>query len=248
MRATDALTALALIACVPARAAFAQSGDRIRISVNGGVQASSSTFTTSASQPVYLEHAVIDATHQIRSGIVADAGIGIRLAGGFGIGVAVSSVMAKKDADVSAAVPHPFFFNRPRTVTGTASGTRRDELATHLQLIYTIHPGDKVDVVLAAGPSFFQVHQDVVTSIAFSDSYPNDTAALTSATTQRVTANSTGFNVGVDVGWRLARHAGLGGVIRLSQAAVTLTVPNGARTVSSDAGGLQAAGGLRLYF
>ena len=250
MRAPHLIAAIALIACGPARYASAQSaaGDRFRVSVNGGVQASSSTFTTSASQPVYLEDAVIDTSYPIRRGIAVDSGVSIRLVGGFGVGVSVSSVMANKDADVSATVPHPFFFNKPRTVSGTALGQRRDELATHVQLIYTLRPSPKVDVALAAGPSFFQVHQEVVTGITFTDTYPYDTATLTSASSQRVSANTTGFNVGADVGWRLARHAGLGGLVRFSKATVSLTMPNETRTVSSDAGGVQAAGGLRLYF
>ena len=53
--------------------------------------------------------------------------------------------------------------------------------------------------------------------------------------------------MGADVGWRLARHAGLGGLVRFSKATVSLTVPNGTRPVSSDAGGFLAADGLCLY-
>lgn len=250
MRARHVIAAIALIACGPARDASAQSAadGRFRVSLNGGVQVSSSTFTTSASQPVYLENAVVDTTYQIRRGIAADGGISVRLAGGFGVGVSVSSMMANRDADVSATVPHPFFFNRPRTVSGTAPGQRRDELATHLQLIYTLRPSARVDVALAAGPSFFQVHQDVVTGITFTNTYPYDAATFTSASSQRVSANQTGFNFGADVGWRPARHAGIGGLVRFSKATVSLTMPKGTRAVSSDAGGIQAAGGLRLYF
>jgi len=54
-------------------------------------------------------------------------------------------------------------------------------------------------------------------------------------------------HVGADVGWRLARHAGLGGLVRFSKATVSLTVPNDMCPVSSDAGGFLAAGGLGLY-
>jgi hypothetical protein len=249
MRAPYIVAALALLVIGGTRPATAQSApDRVQISVNGGVQLSSGTFDTSTAQPVYLENAVIGTTYQIRRGIAIDGGIGIRIAGDFGVGVTVSSVMAKKDADVSATVPHPFFFNRPRTVSGTASGQRRDELATHVQAIYTLHPNGKVDVALAAGPSFFQVHQDVVTGITFSDTYPYDTATFTSASSQRVSANGTGFNAGVDVGWRLSQHAGIGGGARFSRAKVSLAMPNSTTTVSVDAGGVQLAGGLRLYF
>jgi hypothetical protein len=158
-------------------------------------------------------------------------------------------VTANADAAVSAAIPHPFFFKTPRNITGTAAALHHDELVTHILGIYTLHPGRAVDVALSVGPSFFRVRQDVVTDVAFTDTYPFDTPAFTSAGSRRVTASNTvGFNVGADVGLRLARHAGVGASVRFSSAVVSLTVPNSAATVSADAGGTQIAGGLRMYF
>lgn len=242
-----AAVVLAALGCAAPASAQADR-DRVRISVDAGVQLSSIAFDTSAARLVYLENASIGTSYRVRRGLLADGGISIRLAGNFGVGLTVSSFMAKNDGAVSAALPHPFFFKTPRTVTGTAPDLRRDELVTHLQAIYTVRPGEKVDVAVSAGPSFFRVRQDVVTDIAFSDSYPYDAPALTSAATQRVSANRIGFNGGVDVGVRLSRHAGLGGRARFSRATVTLAMPNGGATVSTDAGGVQLAGGLRLYF
>jgi hypothetical protein len=150
---------------------------------------------------------------------------------------------------VSAAVPHPFFFKTPRSISGTAPALHREELVTHIMGIYTLHPGRALDIALSAGPSFFTVRQDVVSDITFSDTYPYDAPAFTSAATQRVkSSNTTGFNVGADVDLRLARHAGLGGSAKFSKATVPLSVPNSSTTVSVDAGGTQIAGGLRIYF
>jgi hypothetical protein len=249
MRASRRLfgSGMVLLALGTASTASAQA-DRVRIAVDAGVQLSSIAFDSTATRPVYLENASIATSYKIRRALLAGAGVSIRLAGDFGLGVVVSSLMAKNDADVSAAVPHPFFFRTPRTVTGTASALEHDELAVHLQGIYTVHPNARVDVAVSAGPSFFQVRQDLVTDITFSDTYPYDTAALTSAVTQRVRANKVGFNAGVDVGVRLSRHAGVGAVARFSRASVPLTMPNGGATVSTDAGGILVAGGLRLFF
>ena len=161
----------------------------------------------------------------------------------------VSWFTESADAAVNAAIPHPFFFKTPRTIAGTAPALHRDELATHILAIYTLHPGRAVDVALSVGPSFFKVRQDVVSDITFTDTYPFDAPAFTSAASQRVSAsNTTGFNVGADVGLRLSRHAGVGGSVRFSKAIGSLTVPNSAAAVSVDAGGTQIAGGLRLYF
>lgn len=230
------------------RVAAQPSEDRVRISVDAGAQFSSIAFDTTTTRVVYIENASINTSYRVRRGLLGDGGISVRIAGNVSVGIVVSSLMAKNDADVNAAVPHPFFFKTPRTVTGTAAGLRREELAAHLQGIYTLHPGANIEVALSGGPSFLQVRQDVVTDITFSDTYPYDAPAFTSAATQRVSANTIGFNAGVDVGLRLSRHAGVGGGVRFSRAVVDLAVANGGGTTAVDAGGAQVAGGLRLYF
>jgi hypothetical protein len=242
-----ALAALAWPSLVSAQAATGT--DRIRVSVNGGVQLSSIGFDSSAAKTVYLETAVIGGSYDVTHGLAIDGGVSVRLAGNVGVALAVSSFMQEHDAAVSAAIPHPFFFRTPRTITGTAPSLRHDEVVTHLQGSYTLHPSRRVDLLLSAGPSFFHVRQEVVTDIAFTDTYPYDAPAFTSASAQRVTAkNKVGYNAGADVGMRLARHAGVGASVRFSRANVSLAMPSGTATVSMDAGGTQVTGGLRLYF
>jgi hypothetical protein len=242
--------AIALLAIASeATAQSAPGPNRLRINLDAGVQLSSAAFDTSATKPVYLENAIIDASYKMTQAPAIDGGISVRVAGDVSVGVMVSWMTENADAAVSAAIPHPFFFKTPRNITGTAAALRHDELVTHILGIYTLHPGRAVDVALSVGPSFFRVRQDVVTGVAFTDTYPFDTPAFTSAGSQRVTASNTvGFNVGADVGLRLARHAGVGASVRFSRAVVSLTVPNSTATVSADAGGTQIAGGLRMYF
>jgi hypothetical protein len=226
-----------------------EAQDRFRISVNGGVQLSSLSFDTSATKVVYIENAVIATSYRIRRGVDIDGALNVRLVGGFGVGVAVSSATSKRDADVSAAIPNPFFFKTPRTITGIAPGQQRSELVTHVHGVYTLHPVRRVDVALFAGPSFFHVRQDVVTDVSFVDTYPFDAPVFTAATSQRVTAtDAVGFNAGADVGLKLARHAGLGASVRFSKASVSFTMPNSTNTVSMDVGGTQLAGGVRVWF
>jgi hypothetical protein len=242
--------AMALLAIASEAAAqTTTTPDRLRIDLDVGVQVSSRAFDTSATKPVYLENATIDASYKVTHGPAINGGVSVRIAGDVSVGVMVSSVTENTDAAVSAAIPHPFFFRTPRTITGTAPALHRDELVTHILGIYTLHPGRAVELALSVGPSFFRVRQDIVSDITFTDTYPFDAPAFTSAASQRVTAsNKAGFNVGADVGLRLARHAGVGASVRFSQAIVPLMVPNSTTTVSVDAGGTQIAGGLRLYF
>lgn len=238
-----------VVALAAAGRASAQSADtdRLRINVDAGGQFSSNAVDTTTTKAVYLENASIHTTDEVRRGVLADAGIGYRIAGRVAVGVTASWFMAKNDGAISASVPHPFFFKTPRTLTGTAS-LQREERVAHVQGIYTIPASRSVEIALSGGPSFFQVRQDVVTDIVFGDVYPYDAPTFTSASTQRVSGNHVGFNAGVDFAVRLSRHAGLGGGVRFSKATVDLAVPNGGGTISVDAGGAQAVGGLRLFF
>jgi hypothetical protein len=79
-----------------------------------------------------------------------DGGVAARLKGNFGVGVAVSWFSGKGEGAVTGTVPHPFLFNTPRPVNGTASGLERNELATHIQAVYVI-PRGKLDVAIAGG-------------------------------------------------------------------------------------------------
>jgi hypothetical protein len=241
--------AVLLALCCGGRASAQPADDgRFRLSVDAGVQFSPSAFDTEATQRVYVENAPVDASYTITHGLSIDGGVSVRLAGHFGVGVTVSRFTATNDAAVTAAVPHPFFFHAPRAIAGTAAGLERDELVTHVQAVYTLRPSAKVDIALSAGPSFFHVRQAVVTAVSFTDTYPYDTAAFTGASSRNVSGDAAGFNVGADTSWRLSRHAGLGVSARFSRATLSPAMPDGTAPVSIDAGGVQLAGGLRLYF
>jgi hypothetical protein len=125
---------------------------------------------------------------------------------------------------------------------------RRDTLATHLQAIYAMRPTERVDVAFAAGPSFFRVRQAIVDDVSYNDAYPYDSPVFIASTTSRVSGHKTGFNASADAAMRLSRRVGIGGLVRFSNADVRFAVPNGSAPISSKAGGLQVAGGVRLFF
>jgi hypothetical protein len=221
---------------------------RFRIGLNAGAQPSTISFAASTTRPVYLESSVVDTAYRVKTGPLFDGNAAVRIAGGFGVGIAVSWFSKKNDAAVSGAIPHPFFFNAARSINGTASGLRRDELATHLQAVYSIRPTPRIDVALTAGPSFFRATQAFVSDVSYGESYPYDTATFTAALSKRVSGHKTGFNAGADVGLRCSRNIGIGGLVRFSKADMRFAPPNSAATVKADAGGIHAAGGIRLYF
>ena len=246
--ARRALLPLCLVACCVPGAAAAQSAGwngRVRLSVNGGSQAGSDTLTQSFSVPKNLEPAPITVDIDARRGPLFDAGVVVRVKGRFGVGFSASFVSHNANADVTAKVPHPFFFNQPRTVNGTTpvGGT---ELVAHLDAVYIV-PGRRLDLQLSGGPSVFTVDQTLVTDITYGETYPYDTASFTSATSARANKTAVGYHLGVDVTWKRTRHVGLGGMARFTRVSATLGAASN-NTVTDNAGGLQVGGGLRIGF
>ena len=86
-----------------------------------------------------------------------------------------------------------------------------------------------------------------MTEVTITETFPYDTATFASAQKSREKGSATAFNVGADVMWMLNRTLGVGGLVRFSRASVDLDAP-GNRTISVDAGGVYAGGGIRLLF
>jgi hypothetical protein len=237
----------AAVLAIDVHAASAQRSDRVRVSINVGAQLSSTTFTTTTTFPVYVETSTITTSYTLPKGKLFDGGILFRVAGNFGVGVALSSFSERRDATVAGSIPHPFFFNTPRPLSGTATGLQRSEVAAHIQAAYVV-ASKKVDLAVFVGPTIFRVSQDLVSNAVYAETYPYDTVTFTSATTVKGEGTKTGFNVGADFGYKLSRSVGVGGLVRFSRATLSFPLAGSTSSVSSDAGGLQAGGGVRFYF
>jgi hypothetical protein len=222
--------------------------DRARISINLGMESAIPTFTSTTTPSVYQETATVNASYRVPAGVFVDGGVIVRVGrSGFGLGAAVSSFTKSETASVTGTIPHPFFFNTPRAVSGTTSPLERSETAVHLQAAF-IAKSKRRDVVIAGGPSFFNVSHDLVGNVTYTETYPYDTVAFTGATAAKASASKIGFNAGVDIGVKLSRNFGVGGVVRFSRATVNLPLANTTSRVNVDAGGVQAGGGVRFFF
>ena len=222
--------------------------DHARVSINAGIHLpASTTFNATTTTTVYLEPASINTAYQVPRGAFFDGGVLFRVRRAFGVGVAVSSFSGSQTADVTGSIPHPFFFNTPRALSGTTSALERSETAVHIQAAYVI-TSKRVNVAIAGGPTFFNVSQDLVADASYTDAYPHDSVTFTAATLSKVSQSKVGFNAGVDIGVKLSKSLGIGGLIRFSRASVTFPLANTASGVSTDVGGVQAGGGVRFFF
>jgi hypothetical protein len=241
---------LALCAAAPAEAQrpaprpFAERGF---ITVAAGVQASPEDLTERILFERHAETGSIDAVYPGRAGAMAGVAAGFRVRGRVGVAVALSRATRSGEARISAEIPHPFFDDRPRSVSGEAGDISRTETAVHGQLYYDLRPRGPWRVRLFAGPSYVSVEQEIITEVEVDEVYPYDTAEFRDATTARARGSSIGANAGLEVARMFTRRAGLSGTVRYALGSVDLDAP-ASRTVSTDGGGLQAALGLRILF
>jgi hypothetical protein len=166
---------------------------------------------------------------------------------GLALGAGHTRFDQNHDAGVDARVPHPFFFDRARSISGEALDLTRQEHAFHLQLRWFLPVPGPVRLAVFGGPSFFWVDQDLVTTVSFTHSFPFDTASFSGAATRGQSVSETGYHAGADATVFFSKFIGVGGLVRLSHASVDLVSQDDGR-FSVDVGGLQVGGGLRVRF
>ena len=242
------LAFLFVLAPVVSAPAMAQTLSRGWISVNGGYQATTNDFSDGATFTEHAEQGRFDSDYTVKGGPTFDIAGGARIIGPLAVGVGVTRVSRSTPIVLSAEVPHPFFFSTPRTVEGEIGGLKREELAVHLQARGVFPVGNRMQVMVFGGPSFFSVKQGMVTDFNITETYPYDTAAFSSGVTTEAKESKVGFNAGGDVAFFFSRQVGVGFGVQFSGADVELPSAASGATADVKVGGLQAGGGLRLRF
>jgi len=242
-RSATLLLSVAMTLSATAAGAQTTWTDRGYVNVSGWFQPVSPSSSSTVRPIDFVEASVVDTSYTTRSIPGFEAGGGVRVWRNMAIGLDVSRFSKSAAGSVSAQVPHPFFFNQPRTVSGDASGLTRDETAVHVQAVWMVPMRERWQLALAGGPSWFSVGQDLVTDVTVTETYPYDTATFASATTVHRSRSRIGFNAGVDVSYLVRPHVGLGFGVTFSKASVPLD-----DTLTVDAGGAHVAGGLRFRF
>ena len=89
---------------------------------------------------VYDETANASATQNVKNGGgMFDIGGGYRT-NRYGIGISYTQFKSTNSASISGSIPHPLFFDRPRTVSATLDGLEHTEHVVHVQAYYFV-PG-----------------------------------------------------------------------------------------------------------
>lgn len=241
-----------LLSLVVTGTARAQAGprrdwrDHGYLMVSGDYQASTSTFQDTLTFPRFVETETVTSSYKVVSTPGIDIAGGARIWRSLTVSVGVTRFTKSHGADVTASIPHPFFFNRLRDISGSAASVAHEETAVHVGAAWVAPVANRWQITVFGGPSYFTVSQGFVTDIVYSDSYPYDTATLARTSVQRRSKSKIGAHGGADVTFMFSRNVGAGIVARFSRA--TLPFDAGAGRISIDAGGAQVGGGLRLRF
>ena len=222
--------------------------ERLRLSANVGQQASTTTVSQDQSFDRYFEQGSFTFERTIPQSVVYDFGAMVRVWRGLYAGGALSVFDQSGPGTVTARVPHPLQFNKPRTPTGEIADADRREFGQHITVGWTIPASGGLDFIVSGGPSFFTTEQLFVTRLNLSlqdEVFPFDELAFPRADTETLREFVMGYNAGVDMTWRINKRIGLGLLVRYSTGKKEF-IPTGALPVEVTAGGLHAGGGLRV--
>jgi hypothetical protein len=181
----------------------------------------------------------------------------------FGIGVGFDYSLRNQHANVTARIPHPFFFNQLRPATFETDALTANQAALSVPVAWIPKATQKLRIVVFGGPTIFRVSQTVVTNVVLGEQYPFDTVRITGVRTTERTGMPIGYQVGGDVTHFFTPSAGvprapspragrghLTGVgvgVRYSHAKIKFNDDNGV-TTAGNAGGLSVVAGLRFGF
>ena len=224
--------------------------DRIFGGITFGIDTGSAEVSDSRNITVYGETGTLQSTSDFDADGIIDFSVGARVWRNAGVAIGYHSKSSTGVAEISGSIPHPLFFDRPRTFTDSVDGIDRDEHATHLMFGWMFPLKDNLDVFVYGGPSFYHISQEVVADLAIAEEGPPYTTIVVQPTIEVRKKSTTGYNIGADAtyivytteSWRL----GVGGFMRFTGANAKLDV-NGT-TIETDLGGFQIGIGARVRF
>ena len=100
-----------------------------------------------------MEAGGLNVSYPMKGAVEIDIGGGVRVWRNLGIGVAVSLMTQSDTATITGTIPHPFFFNQPRSLSGQSAGLTRKETGVHVFALWMIPVTKAVQVGVFGGPT-----------------------------------------------------------------------------------------------
>jgi hypothetical protein len=246
-RTSLALTILMLALGAASLAEAQNMPPRGFVNVNFAAQTGSRDFNEAITFPLNQEEATFLGTHPIEEGGLFDFSGGVRVWRNLAAGIGFSQFENTTDVTLAGSVPHPDFFNTPRSATVTVPGMVHEETTVNLMAVYFVPIAPGFDLALSIGPSFISVTQEMVSAVQVTEQGPPFTAVNTAATTVSLEESIVGVNIGADFTYMFTPYVGGGFFMRYAGGSADFTSPSGV-PISLDVGGFQIGGGARIRF
>ena len=248
-----------VLVTAPATTAQPAPTDRTIVRLDSGWRPASRTFADTRLFTAHLEQGQFAADYALKDGGVIDGGVSFRLWRNLAVGLDVSNFRTIHDARIDSEVPHPFFFDLPRTTNGRAGGLERREVGLHLRALWISQVTDWLTVSVFAGPSIISATQDLVSAVQHTEvGFPFSEAVFSSHTVSSQSDTTRGLNGGVEIDsfvfhrlpflrkFEVMERIGVGLLFRYVRGTVVLPIDNDPTEV--DLGGLQITSGVRIRF
>ena len=220
-----------------------------------GWRPASRTFAGTRVFPLWEEQASFHSEYDVAGGGVIDGGLSFLMWRHLAVGIDVASYRSVNQANITSEIPHPIFFDLPRSTSGVAGGLKRQELGVHLRVAWMTQITDWLVLSLSSGPSLINARQDLVATVQHSEiAFPYDKLQFDSHTATAQSETTLGWNAAVDVNvfvlrnlpYRVLQRVGFGFLLRYVRGSVDLSVSD--TPIEVDLGGLQMTTGLRFSF
>ena len=217
--------------------------DKGYVTFNVGAQVGSDDLNTSSTFTLYEETGTVTSSQRVKSGAFFEIGGAYRVWGrNLLAGVSFTHMGSDSNVALTASIPDPVFFDRPRNVSASQSGAKHSENVIHLDVIWMMPVANKLDVGVFAGPSIFMVKQDPIGALTASNvTEPGPTVNAPLASVKKTTA---GINIGVDLQYVVRPNIAVGGLLRYTWGSADI---DGADD-SLGVGGFQIGVGARYRF
>ena len=225
-------------------------GGKVFVSVNFGIQVGDNNLERTSTFDLYDETAEVNINQTINNGAFFEFSAAPTSSATISaVGLTYGFVSNSGDGTVSGSLPHPEFFDQPRTFTASADDLAHSENAVPFSWPSgSCHSPIRSTSRFSGGPSVFNVKQELIRGVTFSEIPPNFTSVtIDSVEVVELRDSAWGFNIGADMTYALTPSIGVGALIRYSHGTVEFNVSD-TQTADVTAGGFQIGGGVRFKF
>ena len=243
----------------PRAAARPKPPRRSVFSAEVGMQPTGHDLTDTATFSENGEQGSLSAFSQGTGGLAIHVAAGTSVWRTLGIRVGVTYSAADQPATFTRSSPHPFFFSRPRTVSGELGAQAQTETGIHIgaRVPFVLDKAKRWQGAVFGGPSLVHVSRELLEDVPFIEAYPYDTVTAGVAQLARGSGSAVSGHAGAELFWvwkaqasrtgKTQTQVGVGGGVLVAPATVTLQGVRG-QDVEVQAGGVIVSAGLHLRF